>query len=86
MAGDPTATSNQNPVTISTLPTPKEEDFLANASKFGPHYLHACISLTPMGPFTNAGLYILQYEGQNGGIHPASIVRPGSSSSYRSSS
>jgi len=29
-----------NPVTISTLPTPAEEDFCAKGGKFGPHNLH----------------------------------------------
>ena len=29
-----------NPVTIATLPTPKEEDFCAKGGKFGPHNLH----------------------------------------------
>jgi hypothetical protein len=30
----------ENPVTIATLPTPKEEDFCAKGGKFGPHNLH----------------------------------------------
>ena len=30
----------QNPVTIATLPTPREEDFCAKGGKFGPHNLH----------------------------------------------
>jgi hypothetical protein len=30
----------ENPVTIATLPTPREEDFCAKGGKFGPHNLH----------------------------------------------
>jgi len=30
----------ENPVTIATLPTPKEDDFCAKGGKFGPHNLH----------------------------------------------
>jgi hypothetical protein len=30
----------ENPVTIATLPTPREEDFCAKGAKFGPHNLH----------------------------------------------
>jgi hypothetical protein len=29
-----------NPVSIATLPTPREEDFCAKGAKFGPHNLH----------------------------------------------
>jgi hypothetical protein len=30
----------ENPVSISTMPTPREEDFCAKGAKFGPHNLH----------------------------------------------
>jgi hypothetical protein len=30
----------ENPVTIATLPTPRDEDFCAKGGKFGPHNLH----------------------------------------------
>jgi hypothetical protein len=30
----------ENPVTIATLPTPREEDFCSKGGKFGPHNLH----------------------------------------------
>ena len=51
-----------NPVTISTLPTPKEDDFCAKGGKFGPHNLHE----NRPGSFQSEELIFATY--QNAGV------------------
>jgi hypothetical protein len=57
-----------NPVTISTLPTPAEEDFCAKGGKFGPHNLHE----NRPGSFQSSTLIFATYT--NAGVRAFDIT------------
>ena len=59
-----------NPVTISTFPTPSEEDYCAKGGHFGPHNLHE----NRPGSFQSSELIFATY--QNAGVRVFSIKNP----------
>jgi hypothetical protein len=60
----------ENPVTIATLPTPKEEDFCAKGGKFGPHNLHE----NRPGAYQSSNLIFATYH--NAGLRVYDIANP----------
>ncbi len=59
-----------NPVTISTFPTPSEEDYCAKGGHFGPHNLHE----NRPGSFQSSELIFVTY--QNAGVRVFTIKNP----------
>lgn len=59
-----------NPVTISTFPTPAEDDFCAKGGHFGPHNLHE----NRPGSFQSSELIFATY--QNAGVRVFNIKNP----------
>jgi hypothetical protein len=59
-----------NPVTISTFPTPSEEDYCAKGGHFGPHNLHE----NRPGSFQSSELIFATY--QNAGVRVFNIKNP----------
>ena len=59
-----------NPVTISTFPTPAEEDYCARGGHFGPHNLHE----NRPGSFQSSELIFATY--QNAGVRVFDIKNP----------
>jgi hypothetical protein len=59
-----------NPVTISTFPTPSEEDYCAKGGHFGPHNLHE----NRPGSFQSSELIFATY--QNAGVRVFTIKNP----------
>jgi hypothetical protein len=62
--------ARENPVSISTFPTPTEADYKAKGGHFGPHNIHENRS----GSFVSSQLVFAAY--QNAGIRAFDIVNP----------
>ncbi len=59
-----------NPVSIATLPTPEEADYVAKGGHFGPHNIHE----NRPGSFVSSGLIFATY--QNAGVRVFDIGNP----------